>query len=91
MRHYIGLTFAAALLSIPTLVMADNLPLGSVGRDSPMDFIVHSQPEKYPHHLRADSGAYTSTAPQPSRGLQPAPSAAELLWMERTSRGREAK
>jgi hypothetical protein len=91
MRHYIGFAIATALLSIPTLVMADNLPLGTEGRDSPMQFIIHSQPAKFPHHMQPGLGAYTSVAPQPSQASQSAPTAAELQWMDRASRGGEGK
>jgi hypothetical protein len=91
MRRYIGFTFAAALLAIPTLANADNLPLGSMGRDSPMDFIVHSQPAKFPHHIQPGTGAYASSIPQQGRALQPAPTAAELQWMDRASQGGEGK
>jgi hypothetical protein len=84
MRRYIGFTFAAALLSIPTLATADNLPLGAEGRDSPMEFIIHSQPAKFPHHIQPGTGAYTSSAPQAGRAM-PAPTAAELQLFDRTS------
>lgn len=91
MRRYIGFTFATALLSIPTFAMADNLPLGTEGRDSPMQFIIHSQPAKFPHHIQPGTSAYTSVAPQQGRVSQPAPTAAELQWMDRASRGGEGK
>ncbi len=87
MRNYIGLTVAATLLASTNLALADDLPLGAEGRGSPMDFIIHSQPAKFPHHIKPGTSGHTSSSVPAQRTVQPAPSAAELQWMERASRG----
>jgi hypothetical protein len=91
MKLNLGFTIAAALLASASLALADNLPLGAEGRDSPMEFIIHSQPAKFPHHIRPGTSGYTSSVSPSERASQPAPTAAELQWMERASRGGEGK
>ena len=87
MRKYIGFTVAAILLASTNIAFADDLPLGAKGRGSPMDFIIHSQPAKFPHHIKPGTSGYTSSAVPAQRAVQPTPSAAELQWMDRASQG----
>jgi hypothetical protein len=82
---------AAAFIVAAGGAHADNVPLGSEQYGSPMDFIIHTQPDKYPHHLASRSATYTSSAPQRVQAVPVVPSAAEVQWMERASRGGEAK
>ncbi len=42
---------AVTLSALATAALADDRPLWDQQAGSPMDFIVHSQPAKYPHHL----------------------------------------
>jgi hypothetical protein len=91
MRRRLGIGIAAVLLASTTIVFADDIPLGAENRDSPMQFIIHSQPDRYPHHIRRGAEAYMSSAPQAARAPTPAPTAAELLWMDRASRGGEGR
>ncbi|MGL4974666.1 MAG: hypothetical protein ACRC56_05175 [Bosea sp. (in: a-proteobacteria)] len=65
---------AVALSVMSTAVLADNRPLYDPQAGSPMDFIVHDQPAKFPNigecadwagEKRAQNGAQAFRAPSP--------------------------
>lgn len=83
--------FTAVALSVfSTAVLANNRPSWDPQAGSPMDFIVHDQPAKYP-----DAGARADRA-----GVRPAPNAlqgvraqspAEQAWTDRASQASGGK
>lgn len=77
---------AAALSMFSTAVLAEDRPLWDPQAGSPMDFTIHSQPAKYPHHLGERSQG-TFGKPAQVVPLSPrAPTVAEKAWMDRASR-----
>lgn len=82
---------AVTLSALATAALADDRPLWDQQAGSPMDFIVHSQPAKYPHHLgtpaQGASGVVDKLVPVELR----APSVAEKAWMDRASGNESGK